>query len=136
MTITEQLLRDEGCRLRVYTDSVGKLTIGVGRNISDVGISQAEAELLLNNDIGKATAALLETLPWTAELDEVRRGALINMAFNMGIHGLMGFRNTLAMIHAGDYEKASEEMLQSKWAEQIGARAHRLALQIQIGEWQ
>lgn len=136
MDILEQLRRDEGTRLRPYKDSVGKLTIGIGRNLDDVGISQAEADFLLTNDIDKATEQLTANLPWTANLDDARHGALVNMTFNMGIHGLMGFKNTLAMIQAGDYVNAAANMLQSKWAEQVGPRAHRLALQIQTGVWQ
>ena len=136
MTIIEQLKRDEGTRLRPYKDSVGKLTIGTGRNLDDVGISQAEADFLLKNDIDKATEQLTANLPWTSGLDDARHGALINMTFNLGIHGLMGFRNTLAMIQAGDYSGAASAMLSSEWEKQVGPRAHRLAKQIETGEWQ
>lgn len=136
MDIIEQLKRDEGTRLKIYQDSVGKWTIGTGRNLSDVGISQDESDFLLKNDIDKATQQLAESIPWTSQLDDARHGALVNMAFNLGIHGLMGFKNTLAMIQAGDYTRAAANMLDSKWAEQVGPRAHRLAKQIETGEWQ
>jgi lysozyme len=136
MTIIEQLKRDEGCRLRPYRDSVGKLTIGIGRNLDDVGISQDEADMLLHNDLGKVFTQLSEQIPWIADLDEARQGVLENMCFNMGIHGLMGFKNTLALIQAGEYDKAADAMLESHWAEQVGPRAQRLALQMRRGEWQ
>lgn len=136
MTILDQLKRDEGLRLTPYKDSVGKVTIGYGRNLDDAGISQYEADLLLQHDITNASQDLRGALPWTEGLDEARRGVLLNMAFNMGIHRLLGFKITLAMVQSGDYDKAADEMLDSKWAEQVGARAHRLAVQMRSGEWQ
>jgi lysozyme len=136
MNIIDQLKRDEGVRFKPYKDSVGKITIGVGRNLDDVGIDAGEADLLLHNDVMRAGLALSTALPWTDALDEVRRAVLLNMAFNMGIHGLLSFKNTLALIQAGDYAGAAENMVQSKWAEQVGPRAHRLALQMESGEWQ
>jgi len=134
--LVEQLKRDEAVRLKPYKDSVGKLTIGIGRNLDDVGISDAEADFMLHNDIYRAESGVEEHLPWTKDLDEVRRAALVNMAFNMGIAGLLGFKNTLAAIQSGDYETAAAEMENSKWAIQVGPRAHRLALQIKTGNWQ
>jgi lysozyme len=134
--LTDQLIRDERLRLEPYTDTVGKITIGVGRNLSDVGISVVEAQQLLVNDIANATARLEETFPWTAGLDEVRRAALLNMTFNMGIRGLSQFQNFLAAMRTGDWESARNEMLNSRWAQQVGARAQRLAIQIETGVWQ
>lgn len=136
MTIVDQLRRDEGVRLKPYKDSVGKLTIGVGRNLDDVGISNDEADLLLANDIAFASKMLEQALPWTGGLDQARLGVLLNMTFNMGVGSLLQFHDTLAKIKAGDYVGASEAMLRSKWAEQVGARAHRLALQMESGQWQ
>jgi len=136
MNLIDQLIRDEGVRLKPYKDQVGKLTIGVGRNLDDVGISELEAEWLLHNDISRAEDALLQALPWAKDLDEVRRSALINLTFNMGIGGLLGFKNTLAAIQEGRYNDAADQMLESKWATQVGPRAHRLAKQILTGEWQ
>lgn len=136
MTLLEQLKRDEGLRLTPYRDSVGKLTIGYGRNLDDVGISTEEANTLLLNDIERATNDLSKHLPWIASMDAVRQGVLLNMAFNMGIAGLLGFRKFLAFAEEMSYTDASEEMLKSKWAEQTGARAHRLSVQMRSGEWQ
>jgi lysozyme len=136
MNLLAQLKRDEGLRLTPYRDTVGKLTIGYGRNLEDNGITQSEADLMLINDIACHEDLVHQFLPWTDALDDVRRAVLVNMAFNMGIHSLLGFRKTLQAVHDGEYVGASELMLQSKWAEQVGPRAHRLALQMRSGEWQ
>jgi lysozyme len=134
-SLIEQLKRDEGLRLTPYKDTVGKLTVGYGRNLSDIGISKDEAEFLLTNDVRRAAEDLSRTLPWTDKLTEVRRAVLINMCFNMGLGGLLQFKTTLSLIQAGDYDKASFRMLQSKWATQVGDRAERLSMQLRTGEW-
>lgn len=130
-----QLRRDEGVRLMPYKDSVGLLTIGVGRCLDRVGISNVEADFLMKNDINRTMADLDKSLPWWVTLDEPRRGALVNMAFNLGVAGLMGFKNTLALIQQGRYADAAENMLLSKWATQVGPRAQRLAQQMRTGQW-
>ncbi len=135
MDILEQLKRDEGLRLKPYVDTVGKITVGYGTNISD-GIDQGEAEYLLSNRLNAKKLELVQALPWVADLDEARRGALVNMAYNMGVPGLLGFHNTLSLIKAGQYEAAAHEMMLSLWARQVGARATRLAQQIFTGKWQ
>lgn len=134
--LKDQLVRDEELRLKPYTDSVGKLTIGIGRNLTDKGISFQEAQGLLANDIADATADLEAKLPWTATLDDVRKGALLNMAFNLGIGGLLEFHDFLARMQRGDFSGAAGAMLDSLWARQVGARATRLSMQIQTGTWQ
>ena len=111
------------------TDS-GRTVYGGG------GITPEESAYLLSNDIDKRQAELLRRAPWTATLDPVRFGALLNMAFQLGVDGLLGFTNTLALIHAGDYPGAAAGMLQSKWAQQTPARAQRLAQQMATGVWQ
>jgi lysozyme len=133
--LADQLRRDEGWRTYPYKDTVGKQTIGYGRNLDDVGISPAEGDFLLANDIKAATVALESHFPWVMGLDSVRQGVLLNMVFNIGIGGLAGFKETLAKVEAGDYAGAAQ-MLSSKWAQQVGHRAVRLALQMQSGEWQ
>lgn len=135
MDIREQLSRDEGVRSFPYVDTVGKTTIGVGRNLTDVGISSDEIDLLLNNDISRAEAALASSLPWTASLDDARRGALTNMVFNMGIGGVLEFTNMLAAFQSANWEAAATAMLDSRWAGQVGDRATRLAEQVRTGEW-
>lgn len=122
-----ELIRDEAMKLKPYRDSVGKLTIGVGRNLDDVGISQTEAAHLLDGDIQRTADALDKAIPWWRNLDEVRQRVLLNMAFNMGIAGLLGFKHALADVQAGNYDSAAAGMLDSKWAQQVGQRAQRLA---------
>lgn len=131
-----QLRRDEGYRLSVYTDSAGNLTIGVGRNITGVGISAEEAEYLLGNDIYRAISGINKFIPWAADLDDARYGVIVNMTFNLGIGGLMNFEHFLAFMRERDWPNAAKEMLNSKWANQVGPRAHRLATQIETGIWQ
>lgn len=135
-SLQEQLIRDEGQRKFPYKDTVGKTTIGVGRNLDDVGLSQDEIDLLLTNDIKAARQRLSEHFPWTDALDDVRRSALVAMVFNMGVGGLGGFKNFLAKMQAGDFKGAAQEMLDSRWAEQVGPRAQRLSIQIESGNWQ
>jgi len=124
--LVAELVRDEGLRLKPYRDSVGKLTIGVGRNLDDVGISPDEAQYLLGNDIASAEAMLDLRVSWWRRLDEDRQRVLVNMAFNLG-ERLLGFERTLGAIANGSYDVAADAMLQSKWAQQVGPRAVRLA---------
>lgn len=129
------LKRHEGTKLRVYLDTVGKLTIGTGRNIEDVGISEDEAELMLSNDIKRAEDGLRQVYPWFANLDEVRQAALIDAAFNLGLSGLSKFHNMLGAIALGNWEAAANEALNSRWHSQVGNRAKELAEMIRTGEW-
>ncbi len=137
--LVAQLRRDEGEVLHAYQDSLGYWTIGVGRLIDKRkggGISQEESAMLLERDIHEKTRQLQEQIPWTVALDPVRRGALVNMAFQLGIGGLLGFAHTLADIKAGRLAEAHARMLASKWAKQTPARARRIADQLLTGEWQ
>lgn len=127
MTIEQQLQLHEGVRLKPYRDSVGKLTIAYGRNLDDVGISYEEAFMLLRNDIKFHTLSLMKNLPWVSTLSEVRQRVLIDMCFNLGIGKLLQFRATLAAVKTGDYDRAAEQMLKSRWAAQTKTRAKRLA---------
>jgi lysozyme len=127
------LLTDEGVRGKPYRDSVGKLTIGVGRNLDDVGITIEEARFLLRNDILSAIANLDRFLPWWRNMDDVRQRVLVNMMFNLGPGKLLDFKNTLELLRCGQYMDAANAMLQSKWAKQVGARAQRLALMVRDG---
>lgn len=138
--LTKQLRRDEGEVLHAYQDHLGYLTIGIGRLIDSRkggGLSSDEAAYLLSNDIDTRIRALREKLPWFDSLDEARQGVLVNMAFQMGVDGLLSFKNTLKMVEKGDYFRASENMLLSKWAtSQTPERAKRLAKQMRTGAWQ
>jgi lysozyme len=123
MTIQELILKHEGLRLFPYTDTVGKLTIGVGRNLIDRGITKDEALVLLDNDIKDFTAKLKVAIPWFDTAPDKVKLVLIDMAFNMGIAGLLQFKNTLEHIRLGQYNEAAEDMLKSLWAKQVGVRA-------------
>ena len=129
-----QLRLHEGERLKPYRCTAGKLTIGVGRNLEDRGITREEAAYLLTNDIAAEERELLRALPWVAKLDEVRQRVLLDMAFNMGVVGLLAFKRTLATIQAGDYQRAAAMMLDSKWAGQVGQRAERLSRMMATGK--
>ena len=136
--LARQLRRDEGVVEHAYIDSEGWTTIGVGRLIDQRKggrLRDDEIEYLLQNDITEKSDELIRRLPWVADLDEARQGVLINMAFNLGVSGLLGFRKTLALVKAGDYAKASVEMLDSKWARQVKGRATRLSEQMRTGKW-
>lgn len=121
------LKMDEGLRLFPYEDTVGKLTIGYGRNLDDVGISRVEALQMLSNDIAKTLSGLHSHIPWFGKLSPNRKRVLANMAFNLGLDGLLKFTATLKLIKYGLYLEASLAMLESKWAKQVGPRAQRLA---------
>lgn len=140
MNLIRQLRGDEGEKATVYRDQLGYLTIGVGRLVdprrTGSGLSADEIEYLLQNDIKNRVEALNAHLPWFKDLDEARQGVLLNMAFQMGVAGLMGFRNTLAMVQAGEYARAADNMLLSKWAGQTPKRAGRMAEQMRTGVWQ
>lgn len=129
--LSEELRRDEGSVRAAYKDSLGYLTIGVGRLIDAQrggGLSDDEIDYLLLNDIVKVEAHLDERLPWWRTLSETRQRVLANMCFNLGIEGLCKFVHTLDYIHSGRYEDAATAMMQSTWAAQVGLRAKRLAL--------
>lgn len=134
--LRSQLIRDEGQRLKPYRDTANKLTIGVGRNLDDDGITQDECDLMLSNDIQRATNDVLAAFPWAGGLDPVRLAVLTNMCFNMGVGGLAEFKHFLAAMQAGDWVTARNEMLDSAWASETGPRAQRLAIQVETGCWQ
>lgn len=129
-----QLNVDEGRKSRVYVDTVGKMTVGVGRNISDRAFSEDEIELMLNNDIDLITSQLDKSLPWWRQMNDARQNVLVNMSF-MGIGKLLGFKNTLAAMQAGHYGDAADGMLDSLWAKQVGDRAKRLATVMRTGQF-
>lgn len=135
--LASQLKADEGVRSKPYKDTVGKLTIGVGRNLDDVGLMPSEIDLMLQNDIKSVINDLDNALPWWRQMSENRQGVLANMCFNMGIgdskRGLLSFKNTLAAMKSGNYEAAARGMELSKWAIQVGNRATRLIHEMRQG---
>ena len=131
--LRSQLERHEGLRLKPYLDTVGKLTVGYGRNLEDVGISRDEADFMLDNDIDQVERQL-ETVDEYRDLDPIRQTVIGNMAFNLGFAGLMGFKNMWAAIGRRDWDRAADEMLNSKWARQVGVRAVELSEIMRTGE--
>jgi lysozyme len=139
MDILSQLMRDEGVRLAPYHDHLGYLTIGVGRLIDPArggGITQEEALYLLRNDVASRERRLAEAYPWFQGLSEARRGALVNMAFQLGASGLARFPRMLACLRDERWAEAETHALDSEWARQTPARAKRVARQLATGEWQ
>lgn len=134
--LKQQLIKHEGMVLKPYKCTAGKLTIGVGRNLEAKGISEHEALVMLNNDINETFDRLRDAWPKIILLDDVRANVLVNMAFNIGVAGLMKFSKMLNALALTDYEQAAKEMLNSKWANQVGSRAVELAMQMKTGQYQ
>lgn len=140
MNLIDQLRRDEGEVLHAYPDHLGYLTIGVGVLIDKRkggGITAEESALLLSNRIKSKEAELRRALPWFDRLDRVRQAALLNMSYQLGVAGVMGFPSMLAALRDERWADAEHHALDSKWAkEQTPARAKRVARQLASGEWQ
>lgn len=142
--LAQDLMDDEGIRTFAYDDATGKtlqagqtlkgnLTIGIGRNLSAVGLRQDEISYLLQNDIAEVLIQLEQALPWWGQLDDVRQRVLANMAFNMGVAGLLEFKTTLKLVSQRRYVEAAKAMLASRWAGQVPARAEKLAERMRLG---
>lgn len=138
--LIQELILDEGYKYETYEDHLGFLTLGVGHLVLDtdpeidkpVGTPVSEERVLecLNNDIETVCNELDRNMPWWKELGDEKMRVLANMCFNLGITRLLKFRKFLAALEAGDFETAGEEMMDSKWATQVGARATRLQRRI------
>jgi len=131
------LVREEGFVSHAYEDSMGYLTIGVGRMIDKAkggGITHSEAEFLLQNDVDRVTNALWKRIPWIKSLDTVRQAVLASMAFQLGVDGFLDFKHTLKMVQAERWGQAADGMLASLWADQTSERAERLAKAMETGE--
>ena len=131
--LAKELTNDEGIRSKVYVDTVGKKTIGVGRNLDDVGLSDDEIQFLLKNDISRVLDELDRALPWFRIMSDNRQRVLANMSFNLGLPTLLQFKATLAAMQAGRYDDAAAGMMDSKWSSQVGQRAVRLAQMMREG---
>ena len=152
--LIDQLILHEGLELKVYKDTLGIDTIGVGRNLEDrgitdgelmhmnllreeihtTGITEEDARFLLGNDIDIVERELLDAHPCMERLNDVRIRVLLDMAFNLGVPRLRKFKNMWAGIHEGNYIRAGDEMMDSRWANQVGARAVRLCKMMKEGE--
>ena len=136
MNMIEQLKKHEGLKLKPYHCTSGKLTIGYGRNIEDIGITEDEAETLLAGDVQNVKAQLIRYMPWYLKMAAPRRAVVENMAFNLGVGGFLKFKKMIAAMQAENYKQAAIEMLDSRWARQVKGRAGELSQQMITGEWQ
>lgn len=127
------IIAHEGLKLLPYTDTVGKLTIGVGRNLTDRGISHDEAMQLLNNDLAESHHEL-SVYPWFNQLDEVRQGVIIELHFNIGLMSLLQFKMMIGYLQQKYFPNAANQLLKSKWATQVGpTRANNMASRLSKG---
>jgi len=132
--LVDQLKRHEGFRNRMYKDTVGKNTVGFGRNMDDVPITSTVAEMMLSEDVAVAYDAATQLDYW-ANLSPARQDVVTNMIFNMGLPRFMGFKNMNAALFLSDFDMAADEMMDSKWAVQVGDRARELSAQMRNGEY-
>jgi lysozyme len=137
MGIEELLKREEGFVPHAYKDHLGFWTIGYGKLIDERkggGITEKQALMLLRDEIAEIRFNLIGAIPWFLELDDVRATVLLSMAYQMGIDGVLKFKNTLAAVRAKDYAQAAKGIRNSKWAEQTPGRAERMAKAMETGE--
>ncbi len=132
--LKESIKRHEGFKSKPYKDTKGNVTIAYGRNLDHVGINESEAEILLNNDIDNASEDLYRFLPFARELDDVRKAVLIELTFNIGIEEVMHFRKMIECLKQHDFKGASDELLDSKWREEVGGRAQDMAFCLETGK--
>jgi len=134
--LSKQLETDEGRRRRIYLDSVGKWSGGVGRNLTDRGLRDDEIDLMLNNDIDEAIGIARALVVNFDQLDDVRQEVVTNMAFNLGMTRLGGFKQFIGALLRFDFQRATTEMMDSKWYEQVGDRGKRLAYAMREGKFE
>ncbi len=132
-SLIKQLKEHEGLKLKPYKCTEGYVTIGYGRNLETNGISELEAELMLVRDIQESIKFLDQLFPWWKRLSEQRKNVIVDMHFNMGSTKLIEFHKMIDAIVNEDFWAASSEMLNSKWAKQVGARALKLSAMMRQG---
>lgn len=136
MDIEDLLKREEGFEPSAYQDQYGYWTIGYGKLIDKRkggGITKEQALSILRDDIKAKRQELEKELPWISGIDQVRQTVVLAMAFQMGVDGVLKFKNTLAALRAGDYAKAAQGIRGSLWAQQTPGRAERMAKAIESG---
>lgn len=133
--LIKQLKKHEGLELKPYKCTSNKLTIGIGRNLEDVGISEIEAEYLLMNDLDTYMTAA-KTYDWYNGLNDARKAVIVSMLFNMGQTNFNKFLKMKQALDVGDYPEAAKQMLDSRWAKQVKGRAVELSKQMETGKWQ
>lgn len=129
--LKKQIETHEGNRLKPYRCTVGKLTIGIGRNIEDKGISQKEADFLFANDIDECLADMFEIFPDFSDYPENVQHVLIDMRFNLGGEGFRKFKNLIAAVMENDWLRMLDSMKNSRWHGQVGVRATNLEYMIE-----
>lgn len=130
-----QIERDEGRKNKIYKDSEGILTIGIGRNLESKGLSDNEVNILYDNDLRDAIVDARRLVPNFDKHNPARQGVIINMSFNLGLGRLSKFKKFLAALEVRDYQKAAAEMKDSRWYHQVKDRAVRLCKQMESGQW-
>lgn len=133
--LVKQLKKHEGLELKPYKCTSNKLTIGIGRNLEDVGISEIEAEYLLMNDLDTYMTAA-KTYDWYNGLNDPRKAVIVSMLFNMGQTNFNKFLKMKQALSVGDHAEAAKQMLDSRWAKQVKGRAVELSKQMETGKWQ
>ena len=131
--LIDQLRIHEGVEKTVYNDSEGIPTIGVGRNLRDRGLSDDEIDYLLSNDIDIVVDELDKVMPWWKDLDEVRQRVLCDLVFNLGMPRFSGFKKSISYMKQQMWDQAADELLDSKWARQVGRRAQALSEMMSTG---
>lgn len=126
-SLKDRIVRHESLRLAPYRDTMGKLTIGVGRCLDTKGISRDEALYLLDNDIAYVKEHAASAFPWILGLDDARKDVLFEMVFQLGINGVLSFKNMLAAMRDHNWPSAATNMLSSAWHKQTPARCEELA---------
>lgn len=133
--LRKDVMAAEGFRSHPYQDTAGKLTIGYGRNLDSVGLSILEAEVLLDHDLANAEQECIKAFdPWFRDLNDARQRVIVEMTLNLGLSRLFGFGRMLNAVKGRHFAAAADEMLKSKWATQVGARAVRLAEAMRTGK--
>lgn len=135
--IKEQLVRDEGKKYRGYRDTRGTWTIGIGHNVeSGPPLTETAVDAIFEGDLRHVCDEIARRIPWALKLDPARHAVLVNMAFNLGLGGLLKFKKMLAAMEQGNWEEAAIECADPNYVKQVGARAIRLAEQLRTGKWQ
>jgi lysozyme len=141
--VEDLIAKHEGRVNAQYLDSLGIPTIGIGHNCQahplppgwTSPLSDAQVDQLFSQDLAITCAQMFRSLPWASSLDPVRQSVLVDMAFNMGLGALLGFKHTLSLVESGDYAAAAAAMLESTWAVQVGQRAQENSAMMRSGQW-
>lgn len=142
MNVLDLISKHEGSSSTPYLDSRGIETVGVGHNLvanplpgETYPMSPERIQEVLAQDLQIVVIGLTNALPWVSDLDPVRQAVLFDMAFNLGVEGLLKWPNTLRAVQEGRWQDAADSMMGSLWANQVGPRAVEDAMMMETGEW-